>query len=252
MMIDTHCHLGKEDYEDVSAVIKNMGNNIMIVSTASPTDIKEVIRLCEKYPNIYGTIGIHPEFADTYKDEDLNMVEKYLTHPKVVGIGEIGLDYYYTKENKEKQQELFIKQINLANKYKKTIVIHSRDAIEDTYNIIRNNKDENIKCNLHCYSGSLEMAERFIKLNATFGIGGVLTFKNEKKLKEIVEKFDLKYFVLETDSPYLTPEPFRGHKNEPVNIKYVADKISQIKCINLEKVLDITTQTAISQFDIKL
>lgn len=251
MMIDTHCHLNKEDYENLDQVIKNMGNNIMIVSTASPQDIEEVINLCETHENIYGTIGIHPEFADTYTEDDLKRVEQYLNHPKIVGIGEIGLDYHYTKENKEKQKELFIKQINLANQYKKTIVIHTRDAILDTYNILETEKDPNIKCDLHCYSGSLEMAKKFINLNATFGIGGVLTFKNEKKLKEIVKELELKYFVLETDSPYLTPEPYRGHTNEPKNIYYVAQKIAELKDKNIEEILEITTKNAIKQFDIK-
>lgn len=251
MMIDTHCHLNKEDYENLDQVIKNMGNNIMIVSTASPQDIEEVINLCETHENIYGTIGIHPEFADTYTEDDLKRVEQYLNHPKIVGIGEIGLDYHYTKENKEKQKELFIKQINLANQYKKTIVIHTRDAILDTYNILETEKDPNIKCDLHCYSGSLEMAKKFINLNATFGIGGVLTFKNEKKLKEIVKELELKYFVLETDSPYLTPEPYRGHTNEPKNIYYVAKQIAELKDKNIEEILEITTKNAIKQFDIK-
>ena len=252
MMIDTHCHLGKEDYENREEVIKNMGNNIMIVSTASPNDIDDIISLCNKYPNIYGTVGIHPEFASTYTKEDLVKIENSLKHPKIVGVGEIGLDYYYTKDNKDKQINLFIKQIDLANKYNKTIVIHSREAIEDTYNILKEYKNQNIKCDLHCYSGSLEMAKRFIPLNTCFGIGGVLTFKNENKLKEIVKELDLKHFVLETDSPYLTPEPFRGHKNEPNNIKYVAEKIAELKCINLEKTLDITTQNALSLFDINI
>ena len=136
-MIDTHCHLNKEDYDDVNKIIENMKDNIMIISTASPEDLDEVINLIENNKNIYATIGIHPEFADTYTKEDLDQIEKYLTHPKVVGIGEIGLDYHYTKENKEKQQELFKKQIKLANKYKKTIVIHTRDAMLDTYNILK-------------------------------------------------------------------------------------------------------------------
>ena len=252
MLIDTHCHISNEDYENKEEIIKNMENNIMIVSTASPKDIEEVVNLCETHKNIYGTLGIHPEFADTYKDEDLQKLEKYLIHPKIVGIGEIGLDYHYTKENKEKQKELFIKQINLANKYQKTIVIHSRDAIEDTYNIIEKYKSKNIKCNMHCFSGSLEMAERFVKLGVKLGIGGVLTFKNEKKLKEIVHALDIHNFVLETDSPYLTPEPLRGQKNEPRNVKYVAAKISQLKGISYAKTLEITTQTAIRQFDLKL
>lgn len=252
MLIDTHCHISKEDYSNPEEIIKHMEDNIMIVSTASPKDIDEVIYLCENHKNIYGTIGIHPEFADTYTKEDLNKIEKFLTHKKIVGIGEIGLDYHYTKENKEKQKDLFIKQINLANKYKKTIVIHSRDAIEDTYNIIKQYKDKETKCNMHCFSGSLEMAKRFIKMDVKLGIGGVLTFKNEKKLKEIVTQLDIHNFILETDSPYLTPEPLRGHQNEPANVKYVAAKISQLKGIEYTKTLEITTQTAISQFDLKL
>lgn len=249
-MIDTHCHLMRQDYDNVDDVIKNMGSNIMIVSTASPQDLEEIIQLCEKYPNVYGTIGIHPEFADTYTQDDLIKIEKFLTHPKIVGVGEVGLDYHYTKDNKERQIELFKRQIELANKYQKTLVVHSREAILDTYELIKAYKETELNCVLHCYSGSLEMAQRFIPLNTYFGIGGVLTFKNEKKLKEIVMLLDLRHFVLETDSPYLAPEPLRGHQNEPCNIQYVALKIAELKRIKLEKVLDITSQTACRLFDI--
>ena len=175
-----------------------------------------------------------------------------ISNEKVIAIGEIGLDYHYTKENKKNQKELFIKQINLANKYNKTIVIHSRDAMEDTYNILKEYKKQNIKCDMHCYSGSLEMAKRLIPLNIRFGIGGVLTFKNEKKLKEIVKELELKNFVLETDSPYLTPEPFRGHKNEPVNIKFVAKKISELKNIDIEEIFKTTTENAKDLFDLNI
>ena len=252
MMIDTHCHILKEDYNNQEEVINNMKGSIIIVSGASPKDIDEIIELIEKYDNVYGTIGIHPEFADTYKKEDINKIEKYLTHPKIVGIGEIGLDYHYGEEDKEKQKELFIKQISLANKYNKTIVIHSRDAKEDTYNIIEKYKNKETKCNMHCYSYDLEMAKKLTKNDITLGIGGILTFKNEKTLKEIVKEIDLKYLLLETDSPYLTPEPFRGKKNEPQNIKFVAKKISEIKDINEKKVFKETTNNAIRQFDLKI
>ena len=195
MMIDTHCHLGKDDYDDIEEVINHMENNIMIVSTASPTEIKDVVSLCEKYNNIYGTIGIHPEFADTYTKEDLKELEKYLKHPKIVGLGEVGLDYHYTKDNKEKQQELFIKQINLANLYHKPLVIHSRDALEDTYNILDKYKDNDLKGVMHCFSGDVTYAKKIVNLNMCLGIGGVLTFKNEKKLKEVVKALNTKYFV---------------------------------------------------------
>lgn len=252
MMIDTHCHILKEGYNNQEEVINNMKGSIIIVSGASPKDTDEIIELTEKYDNVYGTIGIHPEFADTYKKEDINKIEKYLTHPKIVGIGEIGLDYHYGEEDKEKQKELFIKQISLANKYNKTIVIHSRDAKEDTYNIIEKYKNKETKCNMHCYSYDLEMAKKLTKNDITLGIGGILTFKNEKTLKEIVKEIDLKYLLLETDSPYLTPEPFRGKKNEPQNIKFVAKKISEIKDINEKKVFKETTNNAIRQFDLKI
>lgn len=252
MMIDTHCHILKEEYNNQEEVINNMKGSIIIVSGASPKDTDEIIELIEKYDNVYGTIGIHPEFADTYKKEDINKIEKYLTHPKIVGIGEIGLDYHYGEEDKEKQKELFIKQISLANKYNKTIVIHSRDAKEDTYNIIEKYKNKETKCNMHCYSYDLEMAKKLTKNDITLGIGGILTFKNEKTLKEIVKEIDLKYLLLETDSPYLTPEPFRGKKNEPQNIKFVAKKISEIKDINEKKVFKETTNNAIRQFDLKI
>ena len=251
MMIDTHCHILKEDYENQEEVIKKMKDNIIIVSSASPKDIEEIIELIETYDNVYGTIGIHPEFADTYTKEDLIKLEKYLTHPKIVGIGEIGLDYHYENENKENQKDLFIKQVNLANKYHKTIVIHSRDAKEDTYNIIDTYKEKNTKCNMHCYGYDLEMAKKLENKKITLGIGGILTFKKEKTLKEIVKELDLKNFVLETDSPYLTPEPFRGHINEPYNIKYVAEKIAEIKNISYEEVLKATTENAIRQFNLK-
>lgn len=251
-MIDTHCHLSRQDYKNnLEKVIEHMQDNIMIISSAQIDDLEEIKQIIEKYPNIYATIGIHPEFAEIYTKQDLKNIEQSLNHPKVVGIGEIGLDYHYTKENKEKQKELFIKQVQLANKYNKPIVIHTRDAIEDTYNIIKVYKNQNIKCNLHCYSGSLEMAKKFIPLNTTFGIGGVLTFKNEKKLKEIVKQLDLKYFVLETDSPYLTPEPKRGKQNEPYNIIYVAKAIAELKGIELKQVLEQTTQTAKNLYKIK-
>ncbi|MBR3898242.1 MAG: TatD family hydrolase [Bacilli bacterium] len=249
-MIDTHCHILKEDYDNQEEVIKRMKDNIIIVSSASPKDIDEIIELIEKYDNVYGTIGIHPEFAKTYKEEDLKKIEKYLIHPKIVGIGEIGLDYHYTSEEKAEQKNLFKKQILLANKYNKTIVIHSRDAKEDTYNMIEKYKDANTKYNMHCYSYDLEMAQTLTKQNITLGIGGILTFKNEKKLKEIVKEIELEYLLLETDSPYLTPEPHRGKKNEPINIKYVAQKIAEIKNIDYNTVIEKTTQNALRQFNI--
>lgn len=247
-MIDTHCHIYKEYYNDIESIIKNMENNIIIVSGTNNDNNKEVLELCKKYKNVYGTLGIHPEEIDNISDDSFEFIEEHINDDKIVAIGEIGLDYYYQNENKEKQKEIFIKQLELAKRYRKPVVIHTRDAMSDTIEIIKNYKE--LKKDIHCYSGSVESAIELIKLNCRLGIGGVLTFKNSKKLQDVVENIDIKYLLLETDSPYLSPEPLRGKTNEPHNIIYVAKKISEIKCIKLEDVLSITTSNAISQFDL--
>ncbi len=250
MLIDTHCHLDKNDYDDIEKVIKNMNSNIMIASAVDLETSLNVVDLCNKYENIYGTIGFHPTELDNYNLNSMNEIEKNLNNPKIVGIGEIGLDYHYGKEDEKLQKEVFIYQLELARKYKLPVVIHSRDAALDTINILKEYKD--LKIDMHCFSYSEEIAEELIKMNVKLGIGGVLTFKNSKKLKEIVKKIDLKNILLETDSPYLTPEPYRGLKNQPSNVKYVAMKIAEIKDLKLEEVEKITSENAISQFDLKL
>lgn len=251
MMIDTHCHLDIDDYDDVEKVISNMNGNIMVASGCNMKTNMRVLELTEKYSNIFGTIGIHPDEIPSNIEEDLKFIEMCLNNPKIVGVGEIGLDYYWNKDNKNEQKSAFIKQIRLAKKYNKPIVIHSREAAEDTYNILRDNLG-NTKAILHCYSSSLEMAKKFKQLGIKFGIGGVLTFKNSSKLQDIVKELDLNDLVLETDSPYLTPEPYRGKKNEPCNVIYVAKKIAELKNISVEEVLEITSQNAVAQFDLKV
>lgn len=245
MMIDTHCHLDKEDYPDLDLVIKNMNGNIMVVSGASDSSNRQVVELCNKYKNIYGTIGIHPGEIDESIDICLKFIENNINNPKIIGIGEIGLDYHYNDVNKNIQKKYFVKQLELARKYKKSVVIHTRDAIQDTYDILKDYSD--LKIDIHCFSGSLEMANKFIKLGFKLGIGGVLTFKNSEKLKNVVKNVTLGNLMLETDSPYLTPEPFRGRRNEPYNIYYVAKEIAKLKGISLENVLKETTITAIKQ-----
>ncbi len=240
-MVDTHCHITSEYYDNILEVINKMKDNIIIVSGTNKEDIKEVIDLCN-YKNVYGTIGIYPT-----EELDLKLIEDNINNKKIVGIGEIGLDYHL-EHNKEEQKEKFIKQLDLARKYNKTVVVHTRDAIQDTYDILKNYKE--LKKVIHCYSGSLEMAKEFIKINCRLGIGGVLTFKNSK-LKDVIKEIDLKYLLLETDSPFLTPEPLRGTKNEPYNVIYVAKKIAEIKNISLEEVLEITTKNAKEQFDLE-
>lgn len=248
MIVDTHCHL--EDDEKSIKKIKKMSKNIIIVSGYNRKSSETVLKLCSKYENIYGTIGIQPEELYDYTDENIKFIEENIMNKKIVGIGEIGLDYHYTKDNKEIQKEAFIKQLEIAKKNNKAVVIHSRDAIKDTYDILKNYKE--LKKVLHCYSGSLEMAKEFIKINTLFGIGGVLTFKNSNTLKEVVSNIDIKYMVLETDSPYLSPEPYRGLENEPYNVNIVAQKLSEIKDISLEKVEEITTSNAFNLFDLNI
>lgn len=243
-MIDTHAHLFKEYYTDEEKMnIINSFNGYIIVSGTDDSTNREVLNL--KYKNVFITLGIHPEAVLEYKKSDLNFIETNIN--KIVGIGEIGLDYHYEKETRDKQICLFKTQLDLAKKYNKAVVIHSRDAINDTINILKNYKD--VRKVFHCYSGSIESANELIKLDTYFGIGGVLTFKNNK-LVDVVKKLPLERIVLETDSPFLSP--FRGQKNEPKNICLVAQQIAQIKDISYEEVLNITTRNAIRLFDLNI
>lgn len=251
MIVDTHCHLEKQYYENVEEIIDRMNDGIIITSGVNYSSNLEVLELCSKYNNVYGTIGFHPEEIDDFKNDSIAFLEKNINNPKIVAIGEIGLDYHYIKENIDKQKEVFVAQLRLAAKYNKTVVVHSRDAIKDTYDILKQELKGN-KCILHCYSSSLDMAREFSKLGIKFGVGGVITFKNNKVLKEVVEGLSLDNFILETDSPYLTPEPYRGHRNEPYNVNYVAAKVAEIKNVGVDEVISITTNTAFEQFDLHI
>lgn len=248
MLIDTHCHLSKEDYEDLDELINTM-DGYMIASGCDDKTNKEVLELVNKYQNVYGTLGIHPEEIDKITPSSFKLIEDNIDNPKIVAIGEIGLDYYWTKENKDNQKEIFEYQLKLAQKYNKPVVVHSRESIQDTYNILKKYK---LKGTIHCFNSSLEMAKEFIKIGYKIGVGGVLTFKNSKNLQEIVKALDLKDILIETDSPYLTPEPFRGKTNNPSNVYYVALKISELKDIDIKEALDITNNNAIEQFDLKI
>lgn len=248
MLIDTHCHLSYEDYDNLDEIIKGM-DGIMIASGCDDKTNKEVLELVKKYPNVYGTLGIHPEEIDSITSMSYKFIEKNINNPKIVGIGEIGLDYYWTKDNIDKQKEVFEYQLKLAEKYNKPVVIHSRESIQDTYDILKKYK---LKGTIHCFNSSIEMAREFIKLGYKIGVGGVVTFKNSKKLQEIVKKLDLKDILIETDSPYLTPEPYRGKRNNPSNVYYVALKISELKNISITNVIEQTYNNAKSQFDLKV
>ena len=250
MYIDTHCHLSLEDYDDIDLVIKeNRENSIdkIIISGCTRDTIKESLELIDKYEDIYATIGYHPSEVDITTDEDLSLLEKQLQHKKVVGVGEIGLDYHYGSHNKDAQIELFRKQLVIAEKYNLPVVIHSRDATEDTINILREYK---VVGDMHCFSGSLDTARIYINMGYKLGIGGVVTFKNSN-LYKVIESIGLENIVLETDAPYLTPEPFRGEKNSSKYIPYIAVRLANILGKDVEEVAKITSENACSLFDLK-
>lgn len=247
-IIDTHCHLFKNDYSNLEEIIRSTDGYIIISGFDDDSNM-EVLSLIEKYDNVFGTIGIHPENIDSITKSSFKIIEDNLSNPKIVGVGEIGLDYYYVKDNKLKQIEIFKKQLDLALKYNKTVVIHSREAISDTYEILKN---YSLKSVIHCFSSSLDMAKKFIKIGSKIGIGGVVTFKNSKTIQEVVKNIDAKYLLTETDSPYLSPEPFRGKQNIPNNIKLILAKIAEIKEINIDELSRIIIQNAKEQFDLDI
>lgn len=248
MYIDTHCHLSREDYDDIDKVIeenKNANIDKIVVSGCSRESIEEVMDLKDRYDMVYVTIGYHPEYADTVTESDLDYLKSLLGEKKVVGIGEIGLDYHYTKENKDKQIWLFEEQLKIAESLNFPVVIHSRDATMDTINILKKYKVKGI---IHCFSGSLETANIYISMRFLLGIGGVVTFKNSK-LKDVVREIPLESIVLETDSPYLTPVPYRGKVNSSKYLEYIAKFISDIKNISVSELAEITSKNASSLFD---
>ena len=248
MYIDTHCHLSREDYDDIDKVIeenKNANIDKIVVSGCSRESIEEVMDLKDNYDMVYVTIGYHPEYADTVTESDLDYLKSLLGEKKIVGIGEIGLDYHYTKDNKDKQIWLFEEQLKIAEEFNLPVVIHSRDATMDTINILKKYKVKGI---IHCFSGSLETANIYISMGFLLGIGGVVTFKNSK-LKDVVKEVPLESIVLETDSPYLAPVPFRGKINSSKYLEFIANFIADIKNISVEELAEITSKNASSLFD---
>lgn len=246
-MIDTHAHILSEFYDDIDELIEELKSKdiIKVINCADSIETsKEVLNIYNKYEGyLLPAVGIHPENID---NSNLKTIENIIKEHKVFAIGEIGLDYHYNDENKDEQKEYFIKQLDLALKYNLPVIIHIREAMQECFDILKTRKNKGI---IHCFSGSVEMAREYIKLGYKLGIGGVLTFKNSK-LYEVIEKIDLKDIVLETDSPFLSPEPFRGKKNKPCNVLYVAKRIAEIKNISLEEVINTTTTTAKQIFDI--
>ena len=251
MFIDTHCHLSLEDYDDIDTVINDnraAGIDKMIISGCTRESIKESLGYSEKYDDVFVTIGYHPSEVDTITEEDLSLLEQQLQHGKVVGIGEIGLDYHYGKEDIEEQKELFRKQMRIAQKHHLPVVIHSRDATEDTISILK--EFPQVVGDIHCFSGSVETAMIYKKMGYKIGIGGVVTFKNSN-LYKVIEAVGIDIILLETDAPYLAPEPFRGHKNSSKYIPYIDKKVSEILNIEEKEVAKITSLNATQLFDLK-
>lgn len=236
---DTHCHLTNEFFSDVDNVIKNAIDNKVLRYISDADDIEscyEMIELANKYDNVYITLGIHPENCNEDFEELKNIVLENKDNKKFIAIGEIGLDYYYTKENKEAQLDLFNKELKLAEELNLPVVVHSREATLDTLETL---KKYNVKGVIHCFSGSLETAKEYIKMGYLIGIGGVMTFKNSK-IDEIIKELPMESIILETDSPFLTPEPYRKYSNEPKYILTIAEYYAKLMDVSLEEVSKIT------------
>ncbi|MCD6419794.1 MAG: TatD family hydrolase [Synergistetes bacterium] len=238
-LIDSHCHLNDPAFDkDIEEVIKRSRDNGVEYCVVIGYDVKsskKAIEMAEKYNCVYATVGIHPEESKNAGDRELAEIEKLTEHPKVVGIGETGLDYYHIFSPIEKQKEIFIKQLKLARKLNLPVVIHSREAEPDTFDIVKEYAKD-IKGVMHCFSGTLKMAKLYTELKFYISISGAVTFRKAKTLKEVVKGIKIKDILIETDAPYLTPHPYRGKRNEPSYLPYIADAVAKIKELPLEEV----------------
>ena len=231
----------------VSRALDNQVNHMVVVGYTLESS-KKAIELANQYGFIYAAVGIGPNDCLETTKEDMAILEEYLKAPKVVALGEIGLDYYWDTVGKEKQMEVFQWQMDLAKKYQKPVVIHCRDAYEDTYQVLKRNGHPGI---MHCYSGSVEMAKRFIDIGFYISLAGPVTFKNARVPKDVAANIDLEHLLIETDCPYLTPHPYRGKLNEPANVVYIAQEIAKLKNMEIENVARATTFNAKKVFGIK-
>ena len=235
--------------ENADEIIKEAARNDihMIVNGIDPQSNREVLELSSKYENVHAALGYFHSFADEITDEDISLLDKQLSNDKVVAVGEIGLDYYHTKDNKDKQKELFEKMLDLAQKHSLPAIVHSRKSMQDTFDIL---KKHDVVGSMHCYQGSAEMAQEFIKSGFYIGIGGPITHANNKKIRRMVKKIDINHVLVETDSPYLAPEEKRGEKNTSLNLKYIIKKIAEELDMEKEEELEITASNARELFKI--
>lgn len=251
-MLDTHCHLNDKMFTDVNDVVNNFlaaGVEKAICIAWDYNSSLKAIELSSQFDSVYAAIGCHPDDCSTFNEQEIENLLKQ-NHKKVVAVGEIGLDYFHNKENKEEQKRVFISQINLANKYKLPIVIHCRDAFGDTLEILKQHKAE-YGAVMHCYSGSLEFANELLKLGVKISFTGTVTYKNAVNLHEVAKNIPLDSFFFETDCPYLTPVPHRGKRNEPKYVVEVAKFVAELRAISAEELIKITDNNAKKFFNLK-
>lgn len=249
MIIDTHCHIYNSEMENAEEIIRQAAENDihLILNGTDPLSNEEVLELSRKYENVHAALGYFYTFADEVCDEDISLLDGQLENDDVVAVGEIGLDYYHTKENKDRQKELFEKMLGLAKKHDLPVIVHSRKSMQDTLDIL---KRHGVVGSMHCYQGSAEMAREFIKLGFYIGIAGPVTHTNNKKIGKIVKEIDISHMLVETDSPYLAPQEKRGQKNTSLNLKYVIRKIAEELDLTEKEVMEITTANARRLFEI--
>lgn len=252
-LIDSHAHLTSDDFnEDRSFLIKDLSNfavNYVIMPACDLKDSQDVLNLSKKYDNLFAQVGFHPQNIDSFKDGDIEKLENLAKNPKVLAIGEIGLDYYWQDDNKAEQKEIFIKQLDLARKLKLPVAIHSRDSIDDCLEILKDYPD--LKVQIHCFAYSYNHLMECMKRGYYISIGGVVTYKNAENEKNAAINVDLDKLMLETDSPYLSPEPYRGMRNDPRKIVEVAREIANLRGIKLSKLAKRTSKNAMEFFNIK-
>ncbi len=248
MLFDSHCHIDDPRFdEDRKDVLRRMENQQVVGCVCIGSDMETSMRskeLSQQVSEIYSAVGIHPHEAKTFKEEDLETLKKWLFEPKVVALGEIGLDYYYNHSPKESQIEVFLKQLKLAYNLDKPVVFHVRDAHGPMLELLKERKSQLPKGIIHCFTGSWESAQEYIKLGFYIALGGTVTFKNAPKVQRVAENIPLEHLLIETDSPYLSPEPKRGRRNEPAHVFYVAEKIAEIKKCSIEEIGKVTTKNA--------
>ncbi len=255
MIFDTHSHYDDkafdEDRDALLSSFKENGISGSVCASAEMSSIPKIIELCQKYDFLFPTIGIHPNDALQLNEEGRRKLENYIETVKPVAIGEIGLDYYYDEPAKEVQREAFIYQLELAKKYDLPVIIHSREASQETFDILKEHGPDK-KGVIHCYSGSAEMAVEYTKMGYYIGVGGVVTFKNGTKLKETVKSIPLERILLETDCPYLAPVPHRGERNSSLLLPLVVEEIASLKKMHPKQIMDVTEKNAMKLFGISL